>query len=173
MKAEDVANEEEGLEAVLFTAQGDMRQALNNLQATVAGFGLVSAENVFKVHCIRMLLTWSRLTLVMFEVADEPHPQLLHQMLSNCVHGHYKLAYKTVAKLHRLGYSAEDITGNIFRVCKTHKGVSEQLKLAFLKEIAETHMGIVEGHDSLLQLSALVARLYAAALPPDTVPVLP
>lgn len=38
-----------GLEAILFTADGDMRFALNNLQATFAGFGLVSGENVFKV----------------------------------------------------------------------------------------------------------------------------
>lgn len=38
-----------GLEAIIFTADGDMRQALNNLQATVAGFGLVERENVFKV----------------------------------------------------------------------------------------------------------------------------
>ena len=34
----------------MFTADGDMRQALNNLQATAAGFGLVSAEHVFKVR---------------------------------------------------------------------------------------------------------------------------
>lgn len=40
---------DEGLEAIIFTAQGDMRQALNNLQSTYAGFGFVSAENVFKV----------------------------------------------------------------------------------------------------------------------------
>lgn len=39
----------EGLEAVVFTADGDMRQALNNLQATVSGFQFVNQENVFKV----------------------------------------------------------------------------------------------------------------------------
>ncbi len=39
----------DGLEAIVFTADGDMRQALNNLQATVAGFGLVNQANVFKV----------------------------------------------------------------------------------------------------------------------------
>jgi hypothetical protein len=39
----------EGLEAVVFTADGDMRQALNNLQATFSGFQFVNAENVFKV----------------------------------------------------------------------------------------------------------------------------
>lgn len=46
----------EGLEAVVFTADGDMRQGLNNLQATHTGFGDVTPDNVFKVgtvlvHC--------------------------------------------------------------------------------------------------------------------------
>ena len=41
---------QQGLEALIFTAEGDMRQALNNAQATQAGFGFISAENVFKVH---------------------------------------------------------------------------------------------------------------------------
>jgi replication factor C subunit 2/4 len=38
-----------GLEALIFTADGDMRQAVNNLQSTHSGFGLVNEENVFKV----------------------------------------------------------------------------------------------------------------------------
>ena len=42
----------EGLEAIIFTADGDMRQALNNLQATNSGFGFVNQENVFKVRSL-------------------------------------------------------------------------------------------------------------------------
>lgn len=44
----------EGLEAVVFTADGDMRQALNNLQATFSGFQFVNQDNVFRVsiYCI-------------------------------------------------------------------------------------------------------------------------
>ena len=34
----------------MFTAEGDMRQALNNLQSTFRGFGHVNSENVFKVR---------------------------------------------------------------------------------------------------------------------------
>lgn len=48
---ESVSYEDKGLEALLFTAEGDMRNALNNLQATHAGFGHISQENVFKVRC--------------------------------------------------------------------------------------------------------------------------
>jgi replication factor C subunit 2/4 len=40
---------EDGLKAILFTAEGDMRQAINNLEATRSGFGVVTADNVFKV----------------------------------------------------------------------------------------------------------------------------
>ena len=39
----------DGMEAIIFTAEGDMRYALNNLQATAAGFGAITKENVFKV----------------------------------------------------------------------------------------------------------------------------
>jgi replication factor C subunit 2/4 len=44
-----VNSSEDGLEAVLFTAEGDMRQAINNLQSTHSGYGLVNRDNVFKV----------------------------------------------------------------------------------------------------------------------------
>ena len=33
-EAESVVKTDDGLEAVIFTAQGDMRQAINNLQST-------------------------------------------------------------------------------------------------------------------------------------------
>lgn len=47
---ENVDYTEDGLDAIIFTAQGDMRQALNNLQSTKEGFGFVNSENVFKVN---------------------------------------------------------------------------------------------------------------------------
>lgn len=46
---EDIEITDDGYEALVFTAEGDMRYALNNLQATFAGFTIVNKENVFKV----------------------------------------------------------------------------------------------------------------------------
>lgn len=129
----------EGLEAIVFTAQGDMRQGLNNLQSTANGYGNVTSENVFKV-------------------CDEPHPMLIEGMLKSCSDGDIHKAYKVIAKLWRLGYAAEDIIGNIFRVCK-RLAIHEKLKLAFIKEIGDTHMRIVDGNNSLLQMTGLLARL--------------
>lgn len=137
---ENVAYDDEGLVAILFTAQGDMRQALNNLQCTVSGYGFVSAENVYKV-------------------CDEPHPSLMIEMFKNCVRGKVRDASETVHTLYRLGYSPEDIIITMFRVCKSCDEIPELLKLEFLKEIGICHKRIVEGLTTLVQLSGLVARM--------------
>ena len=42
-KDENVPYDDGGLEAIIFTAEGDMRNALNSLQSTNSGFGMVSA----------------------------------------------------------------------------------------------------------------------------------
>ena len=63
-----VSYTDDGMEAIIFTAQGDMRQALNNLQSTYNGFNHVNAENVFKV-------------------CDEPHPLIVKDMLDDCIKG--------------------------------------------------------------------------------------
>lgn len=74
---ENVEYTQDGLEAIVFTAQGDMRQALNNLQSTYNGFTVVNAANVFKV-------------------CDEPHPMLIKDMLNSCVTGDVRKAYKVL-----------------------------------------------------------------------------
>ena len=143
-KQENVEHSNDGLEAIVFTAQGDMRQALNNLQSTHEGFGFVKSENVFKV-------------------CDEPHPILIKDMLDHCYKSDIDESYKIMAHLWKLGYSSEDIVTSIFRVCKTHN-LPEFVKLEFIKEIGLTHLALVQGTQSLLQLSGLLARLCQVTL---------
>jgi len=137
--SEKVDYAEDGLEAILFTAQGDMRQALNNLQATHSGLGIVNSENVFKV-------------------CDEPHPLMLSKMLDNCIEGQVDDAVAIVTKLFNFGYASEDIIQNIFKVAKSHKAM-EYIKLEWMKQIGLANMRILEGCTSLLQLNCLVAKL--------------
>ncbi|KAL7398550.1 hypothetical protein ABVT39_011403 [Epinephelus coioides] len=146
VEKERLSVSDDGLEAVIFTAQGDMRQALNNLQSTNSGFGYINSENVFKV-------------------CDEPHPLMVKSMLGHCVNGDIDEAYKVVEQLWALGYSPEDIIGNIFRVCKTFQ-MAEYLKLEFIKEIGYTHMRVAEGVNSLLQMAGLLGRLCSKTAPP-------
>ena len=147
---ESVEYTDGGLEAVVFTAQGDMRQALNNLQSTAQGFGAVTEENVFRV-------------------CDEPHPLLMQEMLEACAKAELDAAHRILHHLWSLGYSAQDIIGMAFRVAKG-LSMAEHLKLEFIKLIGLTHMRIAEGVGTLLQLSGMLARMCHLTLKPELLP---
>jgi len=147
-ETEQLSYADDGLEAIVFTAQGDMRQGLNNLQSTAQGFQHVSAENVFKV-------------------CDEPHPVLIKDMLEHCVNSRFDAAYKIISKLVLDGYAYEDILSNIFRVCK-YANIAEYLKLEFIKLIGYSHLRMAQGVHSPLQLAALLASMCRVASAKET-----
>ncbi|KAL7274624.1 replication factor C subunit 4 [Rhizina undulata] len=144
--AEKVEYSEDGIAALIFSAEGDMRQAINNLQSTVAGFGFVNADNVFKV-------------------VDSPHPIAVQAIVKACYEGGIDAALERLEELWNKGYSAVDIISTMFRVTKTIDTLSEHSKLEFIKEIGFTHMRILEGVATLLQLKGCVARLCKINMP--------
>lgn len=130
---------EDGLKAILFTAEGDMRHALNNLQSTYSGLTNITAENVFKM-------------------VDQPHPLTINTVLRQCVKGYIKQAMIPLSELWEQGYAAIDIVGTMFRVAK-HLDMDDRLKAVFIKEIGLTHTRIADGVSTHLQLNGLLARL--------------
>ncbi|CAI4981269.1 BAD_collapsed_G0049200.mRNA.1.CDS.1 [Saccharomyces cerevisiae] len=139
IKLEDVKYTNDGLEAIIFTAEGDMRQAINNLQSTVAGHGLVNADNVFKI-------------------VDSPHPLIVKKMLlaSNLEDSIQILR----TDLWKKGYSSIDIVTTSFRVTKNLAQVKESVRLEMIKEIGLTHMRILEGVGTYLQLASMLAKIH-------------
>jgi replication factor C subunit 2/4 len=103
-----------GLEALIFTAEGDMRQAINNLQSTWSGFGYVNDENVFKV-------------------CDQPHPVMVNAIIASCLQVNVDNALQGIHQLWRQGYSAVDIITTLFRVVKFYDGMPEYMKLDYIK----------------------------------------
>ncbi|KAG6335916.1 hypothetical protein ID866_3170 [Astraeus odoratus] len=137
---EKVQYNDDGLTALVFTSEGDMRQAINNLQSTQSGFGFVSGENVFKV-------------------CDQPHPVIVQAIIRACIQGDIDSAMEKLNELWEQGYSAVDIVVTMFRVTKTFDELPEYSKLEYIKEIGFTHMRILEGVGTIIQLGGLLARL--------------
>lgn len=129
----------DGLQSILFTASGDMRQALNNLQSTYTGCGSITTDNVFKI-------------------VDIPHPQSITQILDSCYHNDIRSAVLDLRQLYEQGYAGVDLIQTLFRVCKNAQ-MDNNKKLLYLKEISMTHIRICDGNDTPLQLAALCARL--------------
>ena len=140
---EEVSYDNGGLEAIIFTAEGDMRNALNALQSTVSGFGHVSSENVFKV-------------------CDQPHPLKVRASIERILQGKTKEAVGIVMELWGKGYAATDIIQTLFKVARQME-ISEVKKLDFIREIGFSHMRIAEGLNSQLQLLGCVSRMASLA----------
>ncbi|PKI85558.1 replication factor C subunit 4 [Malassezia vespertilionis] len=146
-KAEHVEYADEGLAAIVFTAEGDLRQAVNNLQSTWTGQGYVSPDNVFRV-------------------CDQPHPMVVREILSACNQGDLDAALDRLDEIWALGYSPLDIVATLFRVVKTMDALPDPVKLEYIREIGWTHMRTLEGVATLLQLSGLIARLAKLSMNP-------
>lgn len=166
-QAEDVKYSDDGIAALVFSAEGDMRQAINNLQSTYAGFGFVSGDNVFRV-------------------VDSPHPVKVQAMIKNCQEQKIDEALESLKELwyvelhdlmsnvsaahtiyRNLGYSTHDIISTMFKVTKTMPSLSEHAKLEFIREIGFTHMRILEGVQTYLQLAGCVAKLCRINMKPQ------
>ena len=199
-QAEKIAYTNDGLEALLFTAEGDMRHALNNLQASVQLASDDDDDNNKdnkdqpeqesagdgdkKSGGSNTLLTQA----AVFKVCDQPHPQIVADIVKLCAGHNYKKkkttttttsgsssdnsgggcmdqthqAVLTMKSLCQSGYATSDIIGTLFKVVKASIDLTEGLKLEFLREIGFTHLRIcADGVTSPLQLYGLVARLSA------------
>ena len=135
----------DSFEALLYTAEGDLRNAINNLQATWTGFGLVSADNVFKV-------------------CDQPHPLLVKDILNACLQQNLDEATKKLDYLLGKGYSVVDVIVTFGKVARGYAFDSELAQLEVLKEIGMIHLRIADGVESSLQLYGLLARLCQSKL---------
>lgn len=140
LDAEKVEYDQSGIDAAVFTADGDMRVALNNVQSTSNGFGIVNMKNLNKV-------------------CDQPHPKVASEFLILCLKKDIDNALTKIMSLVDQGYAIVDIVQTVFRVAKTMKVEKEIQKLNILREVGLTHMRIAEGVESPIQLAALASRL--------------
>ena len=152
LRAEHITDyTDDGLEALIFTAQGDLRHALNNLQSTHAGLGAITADNVFRI-------------------VDQPHPELIRRVITHCNQSELRAAITEIEGLHRLGYSAVDVVTTLFRVVKAAPGdeLDDRKKLEMIREIGFAQVRCAEGVGGLLQLTGLLAKLVKCCAAPAT-----
>eukprot|EP01024_Parvocaulis_polyphysoides_P066706 TRINITY_DN7865_c1_g1_i2.p1 TRINITY_DN7865_c1_g1~~TRINITY_DN7865_c1_g1_i2.p1 ORF type:complete len:267 (-),score=32.57 TRINITY_DN7865_c1_g1_i2:115-915(-) len=141
---EQVEYTKEGLEAILFTAEGDMRQVINNLQnAAQIADGPLSPE-------------------VVYQVCDKPHPKIIAMVLDSCVKGNIDAAYDLAMGLYQDGYNSQDIVSTLFRLCMRHE-IHELAKLEWLKELGMCSMRMGEGVSGKSQVIGLLATMTKIA----------
>lgn len=141
-KKEEIQYTEEGLNTIIMMSQGDLRQAINNLQLTFNGYNNVIPENVYKLN-------------------DKPHPLIIQNIFEACYKKDFKDALINLNSLSEKGYSSLDI---VFTMVYTLKNIDkniidEKTKILFLEEIGKTSLIISQGMNTPLQLTGSIAAL--------------
>lgn len=141
-KLENIKYSDEGLNTIITTSQGDLRQAINNLQLTFNGYSEIIPDNVYKL-------------------CDRPHPLVIQNIFEACKNKDFKTALEFLRSLTEKGYSSSDI---VFAMMYTLKNISntvidERTKIMYLEEIGKTSLTVSQGMNTPLQLTGSIARL--------------
>ncbi|NJE04495.1 helix-turn-helix domain-containing protein [Thermococcus sp. MV11] len=130
---------EDGLQAILYVAEGDLRRAINVLQAAAALDRKITDENVFLV-------------------ASRARPEDVREMMQLALEGNFLKAREKLREiLLKQGLSGEDV------LIQMHKEVfnlpiPEDRKVALADKIGEYNFRLVEGANEMIQLEALLAQ---------------
>ena len=138
---ENITYTESGLETIIYTASGDMRIALNNLQSTFHGFNKITKQNVLMICHL-------------------PCPDIILKIVHDCSFGKISNAMVIMRDLWKTGYAPNDILLSFFSTLQMNcNDLPNELKLKFLHKLAEIHIRVDKGCCSLLQLSGLCSDL--------------
>ena len=132
----------DGLNAIVTTAQGDLRQAINNLQLTFNGYTNINPINVYKL-------------------CDKPHPLIIQNIMIACSKKDLKTALKYLNELRNGGYSSSDISISMINTIKfmDDKLIDNSLKIKYMEEISKACLIISRGINTPLQLTGCISAL--------------
>jgi len=141
-QTENVPYTKEGISAIVTVSQGDLRQAINNLQLTFNGYVDIIPENVFKL-------------------CDKPHPLVIQKIFSACNKKDVRTALICLNELRDKGYSSSDISIGMINTLKNAHlpDINENTKIKFMNEISKTCLFISKGLNTPLQLTGCICAL--------------
>jgi replication factor C small subunit len=130
---------DDGLDAVFEVCSGDLRKAINTLQAAASLNKPVDAE-------------------VVYSIAGRAHPADVRELINIAMNGNFVEARKKLrGMIQKYGVAGSDIIRQmhteLFRT-----DIPEQWKIRLADVIGEIDYRLVEGSDEEVQLSALLAR---------------
>ncbi len=138
---EGVDYDDEALDTIYEISEGDMRKAINILQAA-SFIGKVTVDSVYRV-------------------VGMARPREVREMLLAALRGDFQAARNMMRKIMiEYGLSGEDMVRQIHReVFGSDIKIPEELRAMIADYLGEVHYRLVEGSDDDIQLSAFLAWL--------------
>ncbi|MFQ6061428.1 MAG: replication factor C small subunit [Thermoplasmata archaeon] len=144
-KAEKKKITKDGMEALVYIAQGDMRKAINSLQVAASMTDKIDSNALYKAASIA-------------------RPEDVKSLLEISLMGDFLGAREKLDELLiEFGLSGEDIIRQIHRSI-FDLNISEEYKVALVDRVGETEFRMVEGSNERIQLEALLAHFVVVGL---------
>ena len=139
-EAEGIELTEEGLDALVYAADGDMRRAINSLQAAATTGEVVDAESVYTI-------------------TSTARPEEIEDMVRAAIDGDFAAARGTLETLLvDSGMAGGDIIDQLHRSAWEFD-LDERATVRLMERIGEADYRITEGANEQVQLEALLAAL--------------
>lgn len=146
----DMVASQEGLDidvdakdAIFQASHGDVRRAENILQSAATFNKKITTDDIFSI-------------------ASLARPKELDEVFSFCVNKDFSSARKKLLDIMLdYGLSGLDMISQLQREVWKVDGISNNIKLEFVKACGEIEFRLVEGSDEFIQLEALLANLIA------------
>jgi len=138
-KAETLKVTKEGMDALIYIAQGDLRKAVNALQVAAAVSQTVDEDALYKA-------------------ASTARPELVKNLLEVSLGGDFLKARDALdTLLIEYGLSGEDVVRAIHRTV-FDLSVPDAFKVRLIDRVGEAEFRLVEGSNERIQLEALLAH---------------
>ena len=139
-KLEGLTITKEGLDALLYVAQGDMRKAINSLQVAASVSKKIDDE-------------------VLYQVTSTARPEDVKKLLETAMKGQFLPARQILDELLiKYGLTGEDIVKQIHNTI-FGLGIPDKYKVQLIERTAEVEFRIVEGSNDRIQIESLLAHL--------------
>ncbi len=139
-KNEGIEITEDGLDALIYIANGDFRKAINALQGASAFREVIDADAIY-------------------QITATARPEEIKRLVSIALDGRFMEARELLDKLMvEYGMSGEDIVSQLFREI-TASDIDEKLKVLLIDKLGEIDFRLTEGAHDRIQLDAYLAYL--------------
>ena len=140
-KKEGIQVTDDCVHAVVYTAEGDVRRALNVLQSLSTFDEVLTAETVYKI-------------------ADVPHPETIEQALTMAINGDVNSAIAPIYHLYEQGYAPQDISLTILRVIKVMALPDPSKRPLLAKKVAQRlYQSRLHGQETIVGCMAILGEV--------------
>jgi replication factor C small subunit len=142
IEKEKLQADEKALEAIIYVAQGDLRKAINILQASSSLGEKITDE-------------------VVYNVSSRARPEEIENMLASALKGEFLEARNQLDTLiFEHGMSGEDVLLQLYRelIKLEETAIDNKSKIELIDAIGEANFRMVEGANERIQLEALLAK---------------